>query len=384
MKNSKIKIIMISVLTSALCACSFFDKDNTPAPAPLVAFKPEARVYSLWYAMPNAGVENTNIKLVPAVTPQRIFTADKNGSVTASSRSQGKTLWRNNTKLPISAGASANEGLVVVGTHAGEVIALRQVDGGFLWRNRVASEILACPAIGNGVVLVKSIDGQLTALSVRDGHTLWHYQQTEPTLILRGASTPRIHNETAIVGFASGNLGKFTLREGSLLWLQTIATPEGMFAIQRMVDIDADPIIFNNRIYVATYQGKVAALDLRTGREIWTHDISSYIGIAVDNQRVYVSDAKGHIWAFNAHTGNVDWRQPQLTARNITGPATIQNYIVVGDGEGYLHWLNKTDGRFIARTKVDRSGMVAAPVVDNNVTYVVTKEGRLVAYTITS
>jgi outer membrane protein assembly factor BamB len=86
-----------------------------------------------------------------------------------------------------------------------------------------------------------------------------------------------------VVGFANGNLAKLTLQDGSMLWQQIITIPEGSFAIQRMVDIDADPVVFNNRVYVATYQGKIAALDLTTGKIYWTHDISSFTGLTVDS-----------------------------------------------------------------------------------------------------
>ena len=103
-------------------------------------------------------------------------------------------------------------------------------------------------------------------------------------------------------------------------------------------------------------------------------------GIAADKDRVYISDAKSHVWAFDAESGRVDWRQSQLEARNITGPAIMGNYLVVGDAEGYLHWLNKQDGHFVARVQVNSSGIIAAPVVVNSILYVVTMDGHLAAY----
>jgi outer membrane protein assembly factor BamB len=260
------------------------------------------------------------------------------------------------------------------------VIALNPDQGKSLWQSHASSEILAPPAASHGIVLAKAIDGKLVAFSAQDGHVLWRYHQQEPNLILRGASTPKVNNDIIIVGFANSNLAKINLNDGGLLWQKTIATPESSFAIQRMVDIDADPIIVGNRIYVATYQGKIAALELGSGKELWNHDISSYAGIAADQENVYVADASSHIWSFNSDNGGVNWRQIQLAARGITGPAIMGQFIVVGDAEGYLHWLNKHDGHFVARTYVNSSGIGAAPVVNNNVLYVVTKDGHLSAY----
>jgi outer membrane protein assembly factor BamB len=158
--------------------------------------------------------------------------------------------------------------------------------------------------------------------------------------------------------------------------------PQGSFAIQRMVDIDADPVIYNHTIYVATYQGKIAAIDLSSGKAIWSHDMTSFTGITVDNERVYVSDAKSFLWAFDRESGTVDWRQPQLESRVISGPALVNSYVAVGDGQGYLHFLSKVDGHFIARARVSNSAIRVTPVVEDGVVYVLTKEGYLSAYTI--
>ena len=149
-----------------------------------------------------------------------------------------------------------------------------------------------------------------------------------------------------------------------------------------MVDIDADPVVYNNRVYVATYQGKISALELSSGKTVWTHEISSFTGLTVDGQRVYVSDASSNLWAFDAESGTVDWRQTQLVARNITGPASIASYIVVADQEGYLHWLSKQDGHFVARDHLNGFGVIATPVVNNENVYVLTTDGHLAAYTL--
>jgi outer membrane protein assembly factor BamB len=373
----------LTSLTLLLTACSgFFDKDNTPPPTPLVSFTPSIAPKQLWYTNVNNGVGSDYIKLSPSLDDQKIFTADKTGTVTATEKATGKNLWKASIREAITAGPTAHHDLVFVGTRNGKIFALQQANGGAVWNTQLSSEVLAAPAASNNIVLVKTIDGQLTALAENDGHTLWHYQQIEPALILRGASAPQISHDIAVVGFENGNLVKLTLDEGSQLWQQTVAVPQGSFAIQRMVDIDADPVIFGNTVYVATYQGRIAALDLTTVRNKWTHDISSYTGLAVDEKQIYISDATSHVWTFNAESGATDWRQTKLEARNITAPATIGDYIVVGDAEGYLHWLSKQDGHFVARVRVNNGGILAAPVVDNNIVYVLTKDGHLAAYTL--
>ncbi len=373
----------MTAFAASLCACgSFFDKDNTLPPAPLVDFKPEAKPHVLWNRSTGWGAGNGFYTYVPAITDTTIYTASKNGYVTATYKTTGKTLWRMNTDAQISAGPAASNQIVIVGSRGGDIFALHASNGSIAWKTHTSSEILAAPVIGHNVVLIKAIDGKLSAFSADDGHPLWQYQQTEPTLILRGASAPQISNQSVIAGFANGNLAKLSLRNGNLIWLQPIAIPDGIFPIQRMIDIDADPVIAGNRVYVATYQGQIAALELSSGRVIWTHSLSSFTGMAVDNTRVYVTDAKSDLWAFDKNNGKLVWQQTQLEARNLSGPALLDNNIIVGDAEGYLHWLNTNDGHFVARTRVDLSGIFASPIVDNHIIYVVTKDGQLAAYTL--
>lgn len=382
MKNKK-KLLLIGLLASVLTACSgFFDKDNTPPPSKLATFTPEIKIQSAWNKRTGSGSGKTYLKLVPAVTDNAVFTVDKNGTVTATDKATGKKLWSMRASETINAGPATSHNLVIVCSKDGIITALNQNNGAIAWKTDVSSEVLATPAVSNGIVIIKSIDGKLSAFSESDGHLLWRYHQTEPALILRGSSAPQISDNNIVAGFANGSLAKLTLNGGNLQWQASIAMPEGSFAIQRMIDIDADPLIFDGNVYVATYQGRITVIDLVTGRQKWVHDLSSYTGMTIDNDTVYVSDAKSHIWAFDRETGQVRFRQTELEARNITGPAMMANYITVGDAEGYLHWLSKADGHFVARTRINKSAIIAAPVIYNQVLYVVTTDGHLATYTI--
>lgn len=377
------KNLLLCSMFFMLSACSgFFDKDNTPNPSPLVNFTPEAKIATRYYTKTSNGVGKDYIKLGPAIYHDSIFTADKDGKVTASFLATGKTKWQVNLRKSISAGVAADDNIVVVGTHDGGVIALNAETGVQIFNVKASSEILASPAIHNDVILVKAIDGKISAFAKDDGRLLWAYEQTEPSLILRGASTPAVQNNMAVAGFANGNLAKLTIQGGSLQWQATIAHPQGSFAIERMIDIDADPVISDNRVFAATYQGHIVSLDYLTGRDIWAHDISSYTGMTVDDERVYISDAKSALWAFNRESGAVNWRQVDLGARNITAPVIVGKYLVVGDSEGFLHWLSREDGHFVARIRMNSSRILATPVVSNGILYVVSTDGHLAAYSV--
>jgi outer membrane protein assembly factor BamB len=147
------------------------------------------------------------------------------------------------------------------------------------------------------------------------------------------------------------------------------------------VDIDSDPIILEGVIYAATYQGQVAAVQLETGRILWTTDLSSYAGFAVDEDYLYISDQSSHIRAFDRFSGEQIWEQGRLNMRNVTAPARVGDYLVVGDVEGYLHWLDKRTGDFVARTRPADAPYIAPPLVVGNILYAFSSDGTLTAST---
>jgi outer membrane protein assembly factor BamB len=372
------------ILTLALCmaSCSnFFDKDNTPEPKPLVSIKPEVNPHLLWSARAGSGSNSEQLRLPPAVGEQAIYTSSVDGTVTSVNKANGRVNWQTNSGIYVSSGPGAGDGIVVVGGRHGRVAALSAANGSVRWRSAVSGEILASPVIRDGVVLIKAVSGYVNALSTTDGHTMWSFQQAEPALLLRGASAPLIQDRNAFIGFANGNLAKIKLYDGQLLWMRPIATAQGAFAIQRMIDIDANPVIYEHNVYAATYQGNIQSLDWSTGHTLWSHDISSYTGMVANDDAVYITDASGYVWAFGSNNGLVNWRQTDLEFRILSGPAVMGNYVVVGDAEGYLHWLDRHDGHFAAREYA--GGAISAnPIVENGVLYALTNNGNLVAYTI--
>src|SRR6185312_13059364 len=222
LKNIK-NLAFVSFFILSLNACStFFDKDNTPLPTPLVDFTQQVSVKSLWNTRTGVGANNHYLKLTPAIFGNTIFTSNQNGVVTANDIQTGKSLWQTNTGGALSGGAAVDADHVYVGGRGGDVYALNQSNGTIAWKTQSSSEILAPAAASGATVLVKTIDGRVTAFSTVDGHEVWKYQETEPNLILRGSSAPQIARGSAIVGFENGDLVKLTLRDGREEWQQAL------------------------------------------------------------------------------------------------------------------------------------------------------------------
>ena len=94
---------------------------------------------------------------------------------------------------------------------------------------------------------------------------------------------------------------------------------------------------------------------------------------------IFLTDIKGHVYGVDRQNGFEKWSQLSLTNRGVTGPAVVGNYIVVGDFEGYLHFIDQTTGNIVARHEVDSSGLNIAPTVHDDIIYAQSRNGDLQA-----
>ena len=233
--------------------------------------------------------------------------------------------------------------------------------------------------INQGVVVIRTIDGQVIGLNVEDGKRLWNYASNVPVLSLRGNSPPVFDKQAVILGLDDGNLIALDLDNGQALWKQRMVISHGRSELERMVDIDATPKIADGVIYAVSFQGQMAAITVDSGTILWTRDMSSNIGLDVDHNQVYVVDNSSTIWALDRYNGASVWKQDKLKYRQLTPPTVYGDYIVVGDFEGYLHWLARDDGRLVARIKMDKKGISAAAIVDETTLFVLGHSGILMA-----
>ncbi len=355
-------LAMLLVL-AVLPGCAWFgSKDNAEPPAKLESFEEQVRLRSLWSRSTGDGADEQRVNLVPTVVDDRVYVADRNGSVWAYELEDGRKIWRTKTGVAISAGAGVGEGLVLVGSSEADLVALAADSGEERWRTSVSSEVLSVPKIYDSVVVIQTVDGNIAGLDAETGERLWIHDRSAPVLTLRGTSTPLVQQGLVMAGFATGKIIALEVQSGRQVWETPVAVAHGRSELQRIVDIDADPVIRDDVLYVVSFQGRLVAISLQDGRQLWNRDMSAYAGIAVDRDQVYVSDADSEIWALGRRSGGSLWKQTALRRRSLTGPAVIGDYVSVGDFAGYVHLLSGDDGAIAGRVRTDSDGIQTKPV----------------------
>lgn len=384
------RLVGLSAALAVLPACGWINSfllgsDNSIPPAELKTIEQTAGVRSLWSSNASSGSGDNLVQFTLASAgsgaDQRLFVAGYDGDVSALDSRSGARLWRTETDLPLSAGVGLSTQFVLVSSIDGDVIALRQNDGSEVWRAQLTSEILTPPVSAEGIIVVRAIDGTFSGLNELDGSVLWTYQYTVPALTLRGASRPILAQGLVIAGLDNGKLQLLALDSGTLVGERRIAPPRGRTDLERMVDIDAEPRLVGNELYIAAYQGNISAIDLQGGRLLWSRDFSSHTGLEVDAAQVYVVDAEDAVWALDRRSGSGLWKQTDLSGRRLSAPAINSNYVIVGDFEGYLHWLDKTSGRIVGRARADSDGIASAPLIVGEAAFVLGNSGTISAFT---
>ncbi len=388
--------VYLLVIVAILPGCAAFDtvsdgmsgikdyflggEDNADPPSPLVEFNAEIKPEVIWKESVGVGADEQSLKLIPAIGSGKIIAADREGVVQARSLTTGDLIWETETDVHFSGGPGLGNNSVVLGSSDAEVVALNLETGAVLWKTSVSSEVLSVPIVANDIVVVRTTDGSVIALDEKTGGKRWNYERTVPILSLRGTGSPIIVEDNVIGGFDNGKLMALRLVDGKFVWETSIAIPKGRSEVERLVDLDVDPIEVNGVIYVASYQGGIAAISELDGDVLWRNEtLSSHSGLSSDRRYLYLSDSESHVWQLDQRSGASLWKQKELHQRKLTAPAIYENYVVVGDVEGYVHWLSTADGRQLGRVHVTDSAIDAKPIVVDNTIYIYTKDGTLAA-----
>ena len=354
--------------------------DNSEPPKELEPLETTVQLNSLWHASVGKGYNGQIVNLVPAVTDSSVYVGARKGEVEAFNRLTGDKVWSVETELELSSGPVVAGDKLLFGTSNAELIALSLADGSLQWKAVLTSEVLSLPRVRKNMVIVRTSDGRLAGLDLASGGVRWTHERSIPPLSVRGLGSPALTDDLVLDGFGGGKLIALGLLDGKPVWDTTVATPHGRSEVERLVELNADPLIRNDTVYVSGFQAGVSALNLQDGEMLWTQaSVYSSHGLSAGRRSLFISDTNSDVWQLDISNGADMWKQSDLHQRRLTIPVPVKNRLVVGDFEGYLHVLSTDDGRLMGRLEVDDTPILAAPVIYNDVIYVYTTGGVLSA-----
>jgi outer membrane protein assembly factor BamB len=190
-----------------------------------------------------------------------------------------------------------------------------------------------------------------------------------------------VGDKAAVAGFPGGKLVVLNTQTGGLMWETAVATPRGDNELERIADIAGVPLVDSDRICAVAYQGRIGCYETERGTQVWVRPASSAGSLGASGSVLYYTEENGSVLALDKTSGASVWKQEKLFARSVSSPLAFGDYVVVGDFEGYLHFLSREDGAFIARRKTDGEPILAQPIALDDKVLVQTTGGGLYAIT---
>ncbi|HHQ6610684.1 outer membrane protein assembly factor BamB [Morganella morganii] len=381
------KTLLVGLVASVLLAGCSSEQDTivmSPLPEVTSQFTPE----TVWDKSVGDGIGKYYSHLSPAWEGSSVYAADRNGLVKALDADSGVEIWSVNlaektgflsANIPamLSGGLTVSGEHVYVGTERGTLIALNANDGEIAWTANAGGEVLSRPEVSDGLVLVHTGNGLLQAFDTASGEQRWSLNLDTPSLSVRGESAPAVAMGAAFVGGDNGRVSAVMLGQGQIIWQQRISQTTGTTEISRLNDVDMTPVVADGRVYAIAYNGNLVAMDMRSGQILWKRDFGSVNELVLDGESLYVVDQNDNIYGLRAADGVTMWSQDKLLHRNLSVPELFNGYLVVGDGEGYLHWLDTSNGQFVAQNKLNSSGILSRPSIAGDKLMVQARDGRL-------
>lgn len=372
-------LLAAGLLALALGGCSSTPDSEKPLSLPEIANPLPLK--ELWrHNLATAG----DFVFQPVVLGNAVFAADSKGWVTRLEVSGDKAdsvrpAWKVDAAPRLTGGVAADERMVVVGTIKGEVIALSALDGKPLWQSALSAEIIAPAALADGIVVVRSGDNRIYGLDAANGQRKWTYQRPIPALSIRSTAAPVVAEQLAMIGFPGGKVLALNVKTGVAVWEGTVSLPKGANELERIADIVAPPVLGARELCAVAHQGRLACFDMSNGNLLWAKDVSSAVGLVLDNKSVFVTDDKGIVHAFDRTSGSSVWKQEKLINRPVSAPFVRQGLLLVADGSGGVHALSRDDGALRGRINIG-GGLVSAPMqaLDAGI-LIQTRQGALVA-----
>lgn len=348
---------------SLLAGCSLFSgSDPRYKPTPLTEYPAAVSASIAWNVSVGRGGGSG---FAPQVVGDSVYAATPNGSVVRVALSSGAIEWRVDAGKPLAAGVGSDGRTTAVAARDGTIIAFDE-QGAEKWQAKATSQVEIPPAVGAGIVAVRSSDYRIQAFDANTGEVLWNVQRPGPALALKTNMQMLIIEDMLLSGLPNGRLIAIDAESGAVQWEGAVTVSRGATDLERISDIVGGPQVQGPLLCGAAYQGHIVCFDItQGGRPIWEQPFSSTTGITTDPQQLYAVSQRDVVHAFNLSTGQPVWQQEALRNRRLSGPAVVPRALAVGDYDGYVHFLSRSDGNLLGRIQVG-GGAVVSPLVSSD------------------
>lgn len=336
----------------------------------------------------------TRVEAQPIVADGRVYAMDGGVQASAYDVRTGRQIWQNDLKPKGDRGNSFGGGLafwhgrLYAATGYAEVLALDPASGKVIWRKSIGAPARSAPTVANNRIFVLTTDDRLVVAATDDGHQLWTHSGIPETAGLTGGASPAVEGDVVVVGYSSGELYALAVENGRVLWSDNLAAARTAAAIASLSDIHGNPVIDRGRVYAISHSGRMVAIDLRTGQEIWDREIGGVHTPWTAGDYVYVVTNGGELLCLTRNEGKVRWMHPLPRYQDPgdksgpiewDGPVLGGDRLIVLSSTGKALALSPYDGKKLGGWELPAAAFVE-PAIASRTLYVLSDDATLTAY----
>ena len=263
----------------------------------------------------------------PAFDDHRIYVALQTKQLVALMIGDGSLAW--SVECPMTAPPAAGAGLVYAGND--DLIEARsEADGKTQWRRPVQGRVISLHWDA-GWLFAQTEPSVFFAIRATDGQVIWQKDFGVP---IEPRARPSAAGERLYLPLKDGRVVALTLQTGEEIWTKKLTEPA------------AGILPVGNRVFVGARDNYFHTFKADDGDAGWRFPTGAdLLGLPVlDTKRVYFIALDNILRGHNRNNGNMDWKQV-LPFRPFTGPLLSGETLIVAGVAAQLHAFNAVDGK---------------------------------------
>lgn len=365
-------VLLLAAAAALVAGCA----SDKPKPTPLEPVTAQIAGRQVW----NARLDSVRFPLAVTLRDGNFIVAGTDGTVLALEAQSGREVWRGQAGAKLSAGVGSDGRRAAVVTVDNELVVLDQ--GARLWSTRLASRTTTAPLVAGERVFVLGVDRVVHAFDAIDGRRLWTLQRPGEALTLAQPGVLSAHRNTLVAGIGALMTG-VDPTTGSVRWEVPVTSPRGTNEVERLNDLVGPVLRLGDQLCARSFQTAVGCVNIAGPDRAslrWSRNAGGQQAIGGDADLIFGADGADRFSAWKTGGGELAWQNERLLFRGLGAPLSAGRTVVVGDAEGQVHFLDRTDGKTLLRLPTDGSAVVGQPLLAGTTMLVVTRNGGVFAF----
>ena len=337
----------------------------------------------------------------PLFFASKIYLLNNKGYLFKINSDNGKIIWKKqifndleNTIVgtPAISGIKNKSNTITLYAHngSGKLLAINGVDGSVTWKKKNELPFRGGITSFKNYLFVSDYDGNLLSINNKNGEVLWNIFLGSEYNSIYTTARPLVAKNKLIVPATGGSFFVISINSGEVLWSENISSNKQLPVLFHTGDIIANPLYYQDKIYLVSQSGFTAAFDLETSKKLWDIPIGGFETPTISGKTIFVMGNMGLLAAIDTETGKLRWQKQYPSHLNqnsffsdkeisvFKGPTLIDSKVLITNQKGIVSVVDANNGTEIDTLNVEELAIPPIPV-DGNLLFL-TANGKLLAY----